>query len=235
MAGGDDRNGRATGGNLPNLRQSDWRRRAALQATGRELPRDVLRGDEIHAAPAPAEGSELIHGEPRPLADSGFREGYATDGHPAPRRCHPEGRATECADVRKGLAVGAGPVAHRRSAARTQGVSAEAGRPVSRSISRRLLDWQCPGFRTSRRRAAGGQAIPTRHASASHAGAHTSSRGEPSRRAARGACSRLRARERIASSRGAPAAPGRPERRGAWGAPGAPHVLRPDRRRSRGS
>ena len=36
----------------------------------------------------------------------------------------------------------------------------------------------------------------------------------------------MRAGERIALSKGATAGPGRPERRGAWGAPGAPHVLR---------
>ena len=35
-------------------------------------------------------------------------------------------------------------------------------------------------------------------------------------------------------SRGAPAAPGCPERRGAWGAPGAPHVLRHPRPPARG-
>jgi hypothetical protein len=42
----------------------------------------------------------------------------------------------------------------------------------------------------------------------------------------------LRARERIALSRGATAAPGGPERRGAWGAPGAPHELISPRRKT---
>ena len=40
----------------------------------------------------------------------------------------------------------------------------------------------------------------------------------------------LGAREPIALSRGATAAPGRPERWGAWGAPGAPHEISPPAR-----